>query len=292
MSRILFFAICAVGYAQDMDVTFTPRQMKEWNEQGADGRCIIRVVVDDEADIELRGNEVRIRVLRGGAGKDDGSECTQWLPLGGFTRFSWRGIDGRGEVRMVQEPRIGNDSTAIVAIKDSRRGAEGYTFEFSWTTDGSALWTPNAARISGNTRRRTGGVGGYRPQARPFTGVNETPSGRGQISLGNRSDQVQRMRVNLRNDGGFDLSVYSSVVTSLSGRWTSNQPDTADLQISGFGLGEATGSGRVYVRDGHVTRIEFQGRTAQDPFSVTFDTQGETPVRKGGILPELNPKNE
>lgn len=288
MKHCLLFALCAGACAQDLDVTFKPRQMKDWNEQGADGRCIIRVVVDDEADIELRGDEVRVRVLRGGSGRDDGSECTQWLPVGGFTRFAWRGIDGRGEVRMVQEPRPGNNYTAIVAIKDSRRGTEGYTFEFSWTTDGTAFWTPGA-RISDNSRR--GRAAGARLPARRFTPVNETANGGGQITLGNRGDQVRRMRVNLRNDGAFDMSVYSSVVTSLSGRWTSTQADTADLAITGFGLGQASGRGRLYVRDGRLARVEFEGSTGQEAFSVRFDAQAAAAPTGGGILPNLNPRN-
>lgn len=280
-------------WGQSTDAVFRPKQMREWNERDNNGRCIIRVMVDDEVDVELSGDQVRVRVLKGGPGRDDGSECTQPLPIGGFSRFAFRGIDGRGEVRLVQEPRPGNNYGAIVAIKDSRKGNEGFTFELSWTTDGSAFWRPGALPA---TPSNNGGflpnLGGSAPQPQRVTGVNETRTGSGQIRLGDRGDQLTRMRLNLKNDGGFEIQAFSSVVTSLSGRWSSNQAGSADLDITGFGLDNASGRGRVSVgTDGRVSRVELNGRTAQSSseFSVSFDASGNT-RQGGGILPNLNPR--
>ncbi|MBI3209835.1 MAG: hypothetical protein HYZ37_13195 [Candidatus Solibacter usitatus] len=115
---------------------FVVKKMREWDHRSPDGRCIIRVRVDDEIDAELRGDRVLLRTIGGRPGNDEGTECTQPLPAGGFTRFSFKGIDGRGEVRLVQEPRLGNNWTAIVAIRDRKGGDEGYTFELSWSTRG------------------------------------------------------------------------------------------------------------------------------------------------------------
>ncbi len=281
--------------AQNVDALFRPKQMREWNDRANDGRCIIRVMVDDEVDVELSGDQVRVRVLKGGAGRDDGSECTQPLPIGGFSRFAFRGIDGRGEVRLVQEPRPGNNYVAIVAIKDSRKGTEGYTYELSWNTDGSAFWRPGAVpATSGSGGGFLPSLGSPAPQPQPqrITSINETRGGTGQIRLGDRSDQVSRVRLNLKPDGAFEIQIYSSVVTSLSGRWVSNQGG-ADLDIAGFGLDNAAGRGRVTVgSDGRATKVELAGRTAQTAtdFSVNFDAAAGNTRTGGGILPNLNPR--
>lgn len=293
--RLLTLAALAAPLlpAQNLDAIFRPKQMKDYNDRANDGRCIIRVMVDDEVDVELNGDQVRVRVLKGNAGRDDGSECTQPLPLGGFSRFAFRGIDGRGEVRLVQEPRPGNNYGAIVSIKDSRKGTEGYTFELSWTTDGSAFWRPGAVPLSsGGGLLPSLGSSGPAPQPQRISGVNETRTGAGQIRLGDRSDQVSRMRLNLRNDGRFEIQAYSSVVTSMSGTWSSNAAGAADIEVTGFGLDNAQGRGRVYVgTDGHVERVEVNGRTAQTgtDFSVNFDSAGSNSRSGGGILPSLKP---
>ncbi len=288
-ASMALLAACTLA-AQNTDAVFRPRQMREWNERDSNGRCIIRVLVDDEVDVELAGDQVRARVLRGGESRDDGSECTQPLPIGGFSRFAFRGIDGRGEVRLVQEPRPGNNYSAIVAIKDTRKGTEGYTFELSWTTDGSAFWRPGALPVSSGGGLLPGIGGGVAQQA--VRGLNETRQGSGQIRLGDRSDSLNRMRLNLKNDGSFEMQAFSSVVTSIAGRWSSNQAGSADLQVSGFGLDNASGGGRVYVgTDGRLTRVELNGRTSQSgaDIAISFDASGNS-RSGGGILPNLNPR--
>ncbi len=104
---LMLAAFAAIPLAAQTNPVFSPRRMKDYNEQSRDGRCVLRVRVDDEIDVELRGNSVLLRTITGRPGKDEGSECSQPLPAGGFTKFNFRGIDGRGEVRLVQEPRLG-----------------------------------------------------------------------------------------------------------------------------------------------------------------------------------------
>src|SRR5689334_20264503 len=93
-----------VRYANNGTV-FTVRRTNDWLPNRRDGRCRIRVRIDDDSDVELRGEQIRIRVLRGGPGRDEGSECNSPLPTSGTIRnFRFRGIDGRGDSRLVQEP--------------------------------------------------------------------------------------------------------------------------------------------------------------------------------------------
>src|SRR5262245_29413729 len=75
------------------------RRSRDWSPDRRDGRCRVRVRIDDAADVELRGEQIWIRVIRGAPGRDEGSECNAPLPTSGNIRnFGFRGVDGRGTV--------------------------------------------------------------------------------------------------------------------------------------------------------------------------------------------------
>lgn len=280
-----------VPVALAQDTSFRVKQMRDWNAGARDGKCVIRVMVDDEVDVELQGETVLVRRITGQAGRDDGSECTQPLPQSYFSRFAFRGIDGRGEVKLVQEPRPGNGFVAIVSIKDKRGGTEGYTYELSWTTDGTRYsgsmggggnYSSGDTGVYNNPNRGGGilpslggGGGGVRNRMPQFGGINETIAGNGSIRQGTYNDSLRRARVTLNSNGDAEIQLFGSEVLTLRGRW-SGQPDTLSLQITdGFGAAGATGSGRVYLtRDGRLGRLEIQGQTARysDAFDVRFDT--------------------
>ncbi len=268
MFRRMLWLGCAVLCAQQ-DPVFRPKQMRDYNPRAADGRCIIRVRIDDESDVELRGDRVLLRTLTGRPGRDDGSECSQPLPAGGFSKFAFRGIDGRGEVRLVQEPRLGNGWTAIVAIRDKKGGDEGYTFELSWTAD------PGAAPVSsiGGVFEQTtpgssgGGIlpnlglgGGSQSVLQPkFKGLDETFSASGTLRVNNQDQGVRRMRANLRSDGNAEFTVYGNEVVQMAGRWTgSGSP--LEVTVTSVGGDAASGRGRVYLNaSGRFERVELDG---------------------------------
>lgn len=295
---LLTLSALALPLAFAQDTNFRVKQMRDSNPNGRDGKCVIRVMVDDEVDVELQGDTVLVRRITGQAGRDDGSECTQPLPQSYFQRFQFRGIDGRGEVKLVQEPRPGNGFVAIVSIKDKRGGTEGYTFELSWSTDGSRYsgsMGGGGNYSSGNTggynypNRGGGGGGGILPslgggnnnnggfgnRAPQFSGINETSTGNGAIRQGTYNDTLRRARVTLNGNGDAEIQLYGSEVLTLRGRWT-GQADNLQLQITdGFGNAGANGNGRVYLtRDGRFSRLEIQGKTARysDAFDVQFNT--------------------
>jgi hypothetical protein len=289
---VILAAFATVPLAAQNNPVFSPRRMKDYNEQSRDGRCVLRVRVDDETDVELRGNNVLLRTITGRPGKDEGSECSQPLPAGGFTRFNFKGIDGRGEVRLVQEPRLGNNWTAIVAIRDKKGGDEGYTFELSWTTDGSALTgggsgfggqaasggfgQPNnefgtPSRTSGGILPNLGSRGSGRTAS--FAGTDETFQGTGTFRLGNKDYPISRMRVNLRSGGEAEFTVYSSEVFSLTGRWTGGG-DAVDVDINnGFGSAGASAKGKVYLTSaGRVDHVELDGSSSRfsDRYTIQY----------------------
>ena len=97
---------------------------------GDQGKCTIEVDVDGSAQVEISGDRGRLRTLSGQPSEWRRFECTGPLPQNPMD-FRFRGIDGRGEVHLMQEPRY-NHGVAVVRIDDPRGGREGYTFDLEW----------------------------------------------------------------------------------------------------------------------------------------------------------------
>ena len=113
------------------DDTFTVRHARNWQPNAAEGRCEIRVLVDGEADIALMGETLTIRTLNGDPARDAGSECTTPFPRNAEdVRF--RGIDGRGDVRLLEDGSGRNRGAAVVRIRDNKAGAEEYHYRLEW----------------------------------------------------------------------------------------------------------------------------------------------------------------
>ena len=126
-----------VRYISEGNV-FAVRRTSDWSPNRREGRCTIRVRIDDDTDVELRGDKVRLRVIRGTPGRDEGTECKAPLPLSGnIQNLHYRGIDGRGNPRLVQELTSRNYYVAVVNVQDPGGGDESYTFELTWSWDGA-----------------------------------------------------------------------------------------------------------------------------------------------------------
>jgi hypothetical protein len=248
-TTLLGAAVLVPALAWGEEVTFTPRQ-RNWDERSNKGECTIRVWVDDEAEVDLRGREVRIRTLTGQPARDDGSECTQPLPAN-VTRFEFRGIDGRGEVRLVQEPDARNNWTAVVNIRDRKGGGEGYTYRLRWETGG---------------RPPVGGVTGE--------SFNFYPRGNGTVRRGTREDRIDSMDIDLRADGTAIVRSLGSATVRFEGRWR-GQGDIIDLDL------EYDGTGRIYLRDRlrrpTVQRVEISSRRDRTELFFQEGSGGSTP---------------
>ena len=96
-----------------------------------EGKCTIEVVVDGAADLEIRGDSGVLRNLSGRTPQWRRFECTSRMPESPYD-FQVRGIDGRGKVQLVRDPRDGG--IAIVRIEDPQGGSEGYTLDLLWRT--------------------------------------------------------------------------------------------------------------------------------------------------------------
>jgi hypothetical protein len=118
---------------------------------GDGGKCTIEVVVDDAAEVEISGDTGRLRTLSGSQATWRRFECSSPLPRNPVD-FRFVGIDGRGRVSLVGDPR-GGRGVAVVRIEDQKGGREGYTFDLEWRGNSGGYGD------SGDSGRG----GGYRP---------------------------------------------------------------------------------------------------------------------------------
>ena len=63
-----------------------------------EGRCEIRVWVDNHAEARMRGDVIFVRTLKGSKGRDEGNECSQPLPYNSVLGFQMRQTAGRNRV--------------------------------------------------------------------------------------------------------------------------------------------------------------------------------------------------
>ena len=96
---------------------------------GDRGKCTIEVNVDDVAEVEVMGDRARIRTLAGQPSQMRRFECNSIMPRMP-NDFRFTGIDGRGRMTLVRDPRDGGP--AVIHIEDPKGGYEGYTFDLEW----------------------------------------------------------------------------------------------------------------------------------------------------------------
>jgi len=95
------------------------------------GQCIVGVVVDGTAEIEVRGDNGTLRDIGGAPPQWRRFECTSAMPPNP-ANFQFAGLNGRGHQNLIAEPR--NGGPAVVRIEDSEGGASEYTFRLTWST--------------------------------------------------------------------------------------------------------------------------------------------------------------
>ncbi len=129
ISRCLAVLMTTAFAAADQDVTV--RHARNWQANASEGWCAIKVRVDGEAEFALRGETLTIRTSTGDPARDVASECSTPLPRN-VEDFRFKGVDGRGEVRLLEEPSARNRWMAVVRVRDSKPGSEEYHFRLEW----------------------------------------------------------------------------------------------------------------------------------------------------------------
>jgi hypothetical protein len=109
---------------------------------GGNGRCTIEVTVDHAAEVEISGELGFLTNTAGQPAAWRRFQCNT-PPPSNPVDFRLVRINGRGTVRLIQDPRS-TSGRAVVQITDPQGGRGGYTFDLQWRSrDGG--WAPGPA---------------------------------------------------------------------------------------------------------------------------------------------------
>ena len=130
LSLMAFAVLPAIAFAQGT----IQAQLTGGN---GSGKCTFEIRTGGTAEVEIRGNQGRVRPISGGPAQWVRLKCNQALPMRPNS-FRFKGIDGRGRQTLVGDPNS-NNGIAVVRIEDNRGGMQGYTGDITWN-GGSGMW--------------------------------------------------------------------------------------------------------------------------------------------------------
>lgn len=198
--------LCAVslGWA---DTQFRARRMTRNDVPLGKGQCDIRLYVDDEVEVTVRGDLILIRTISGRDSRDDGSECNEPLPNRSVQGFRFENVESRGEVRLLAEPSRQTDFQAVVRIRDSESGEGRYHFRLSWmmTGEDASGRGDNRGGLAWNNALHFGGRG---RGASTLTGSGEQRLSDVNVDI----DRGGKILVSFRTNTGRPLSFTGSVI--------------------------------------------------------------------------------
>jgi|GEM_PF-1599724 len=100
-----------------------------------EGSFLFRAVVDETVYIKIENGQVLGMVERGRPMRVLDARFSAGYPQGTLEMLEISGVQGRGEVRLVERPWSGNNYAVVVRIHDSRGGEDEYAFELRWRQD-------------------------------------------------------------------------------------------------------------------------------------------------------------
>ncbi len=226
----LLFA--TVGSAQ-FDVQLRLGRKPGWDPRAREGRCEMRVWVDHQAELRLRGENINVRTLEGSKSYDEGSSCSHPMPYNSVRNFQFHQTGGRNQVSLAQQPSRMNNYTALFAINDEQGGGDHYAFEVTWAADEDVQQAPAAffddVRACQETVRQ-------RFLSRNSRGAYVDFEGSAERLGENQGRETIHGRGSARDREASREITYSCLVTPRTG-----QVQSGDYQYSGDG----------YSRDNH-----------------------------------------
>jgi hypothetical protein len=123
------------------DTHFRVAQTMQSNVPPSQGQCDIRLKVDNDVEVTLRGDMVTIHTFTGQDAHNDGSECNYPLPDHDLRGFHFEAVESRNEMRLVEPPSPRNNFEVVVRIHDSATGIGHYHFRLTWDNQGLSSGT-------------------------------------------------------------------------------------------------------------------------------------------------------
>lgn len=197
---MLTIAAAGLGLAQRGTVNINPRITGGGD--SSSGKCIVRIMVDNTVNVRIGNGQILVDTVEGQPSRNDGSECTSMLRNGrNLSDFRFRGIDGRGEVRLASDPRQDQRGEAVISIRDTKGGDEGYTFEVSWQGDNGNSNTGGGFFGGNNNNNNNNNDGVYNNDGRYNN--NGSYNNNGRNNNGNNNNGKNN------NVAGYDRAVTS-----------------------------------------------------------------------------------
>jgi hypothetical protein len=252
------------------DSQFRVRRMMRNDVPPGKGQCDIRLQVDNEAEVSLRGDSVYIHTISGREPRDDGSECNLPFPGREVNGFNFEVKDRRGEIRLVGEPSRRTNWSAVVYIRDSGGGEGRYHFRISWYEGAPPVMAPPppAPRPAYPPDRPRGGfvwndVMTYRGE------------GRGSVTFGNGGierifgcvldvDRRGRLTISFRMEGGRTISLSGQVVDEERNRLRAEVATDDRFRIGGM----------MYLTHSfrrEISSVTFEGGGGRDRMRLIWD---------------------
>ena len=276
-TSVLTVCLCAcaiVGLAQP---EFTiMRHAPNWNPTARDGFCEVRIVVDNVAEVGLRGERVFVRTLQGAPAHDAGTTCTSPLPRTGVTNLRVRSMEGRGNAQLLEQPNSQNGYVAVIRVEDPQPGAGGYRFRIDWHAEGASYFGPRDYDRDWDPSRWVNRGDGRlnRPDERRYEGGG---SQGGRWDRGWRTDRGNRTALSVASDGWGRIHPEGRPGDRISRVSLRTEVDgDAFITIDGE-RGPIRLVGRVQSQDDRsvgVSLREAMDRPAEGYVSLHFDANG------------------
>lgn len=134
--------LCTIPAVAQVDLQIRSRQLPGWDLRAREGRCEVKVWVDNRAEVRMRGDRIFVRTLEGSRAHNEDSQCSQSLPLNAVADFRVNQLAGRSRINLVQPPNRGNNFTALIEIEDQQGGGDNYAFEVTWRAEPNVTNSP------------------------------------------------------------------------------------------------------------------------------------------------------
>ncbi len=257
--RTVAFLCAALALPALADTAFTVRKMSRSDVPFGKGQCDIRLQVDGEAEVAVRGDRVFVRTLSGREARDDGSECNEPLPARDLRDFDFEVKDRRGDIALVDQPGPRTGYCAVVRIRDPKGGEGRYHFRLTWSIAGGSLsrgrspWQDGSRTAPSSTLRFSGpGSGSYQRG-----GDRPVRLGQARIDV----DRSGRARVVFEADDGRPLAFSGNLVRTERGSL-----------VCEMGMG-AGARGLMYIAvdgGGDVSRVSMDGDAGRERFRLSW----------------------
>jgi hypothetical protein len=205
MQTVKWVTIAAAALSLQAQVPDDIRQATIRGSRGTSGKCTVEVRVDVAAEVDIYGDSGRLRTLGGQPAGWTRLECTDPLPYN-MSDFRFRGIDGRGQVRLAQDPR-NNRGIAIIRIDDPSSGSEAYTFDIEWS--GASGGAPTGGFSTAAPRLET-------PAPGPGRRLGQSAPGRRGSRRISAEQAIDLCRTELRSRVARDYNLREIDITSAA----------------------------------------------------------------------------